>query len=125
LADEQKMRGHLDGYRRAFTHLRTTERFDGGFAWVFAPAPGLEGELRTLAQNEHECCRFFKFEVRAEGDSVIWETRGNDGSAAVLKEFADLPKRLAETAPGKDIDALKRSIGSAGLVFAADAPSPK
>jgi hypothetical protein len=125
LADEQMMRAHLDSYRRAFTHLRATERFKGGFSWVFAPAKGLEEELRTLAENEHRCCRFFKFDVRAEGDSVIWETRGDDRSASVIQEFADLPKRLAEAAPGEDIAALKRSIGSAGLIFTADAPPSK
>ena len=125
LADEQKMRAHLDGYRSAFTHLRATERFDAGFRWIFASAPGLEAQLKILAENEHECCRFFKFDVRTERDSVVWETRGDDRSASVVQEFADLPKRLAEAAPGTDIAELKRSIGEAGLVFEADTSPAK
>jgi hypothetical protein len=125
LDDEPRVRAHLDGYRAAFVHLRGTERFEGGFRWIFATAPGLVERLETLAENEHRCCRFFEFEVRTSGNSVIWETRGDERSLAVVEEFANLPARLAQNAAGEDVAVLKEGIGRAGLVFASDSKPPR
>lgn len=120
LAGNPTVLGLLEGYRAVFVHLRDTERFDGGFRWIFEPSEGLEDELRALAEKEHQCCRFFEFHVRAAGGVVIWETRGDERSRKIVEEFSNLPARLAENATGEDVAALKRSAGAAGLVFKAD-----
>lgn len=119
---EQKppLQAQLDGYRAAFEQLRAIEQFEGGFRWVFSQRAGLERELTKLAQDEHACCRFFDIHVRAVGDSVVWQTRGGERSAAVLKEFAQLPARLDASASGRDLAAFQLRIGTSGLAFAAD-----
>jgi hypothetical protein len=120
LRDKPTVQGQLDGYRAAFAHLLRTERVEGAVRWVFANRPGLDAELRNLAQNEHQCCRFFKFELRATADTIIWETTASKEAAAVLDEFARLPERLGQHARGSEALPIKQAIGSAGLLFAAD-----
>jgi hypothetical protein len=115
----------MNGYRAAFAQLRRTERFAGGFRWVFEPRPGLDGELRRLAENEHQCCGFFKFEVRTAGGEIVWQTTADERATSVLEEFSQLPARLSEIAPGQDLTPIKQSVSAAGLVFAADGPTSK
>jgi hypothetical protein len=120
LRDMPTIRAQMDGYRAAFTRLQRTERFAGGFRWVFEPAPGLDEQLRTLAANEHRCCRFFKFEVRRSADALVWETTAHEHAAKVSEEFAELPAMLGQTTPGRDLLPIKQRVSAAGLVFAAD-----
>jgi hypothetical protein len=120
LRDKPAVQAQLDGYRAVFAELRGTERFAAGFRWVFAPRAGLESELRTLAEKEHRCCRFFKFDVRDTGESLVWEVRADERAAASLEEFAALPTWLAQNPRGQDVVALKQRASDAGLVFAAD-----
>lgn len=127
LRDKPTVQGQLDGYRAAFAHLLRVERFEGGARWVFAKRPGLdlELELRNLAEKEHQCCSFFKFDVRADGDTLVWETTAHESAAKVLEEFARLPGRLNQNARGSDAQTIKQSIGEVGLIFAADATAAK
>jgi hypothetical protein len=125
LRDKPTVQGQLDGYRAAFEHLVRVERFHGGVRWVFARRPGLEEELRRLAEKEHQCCKFFKFDLRRADDAIIWETTANEEGASVLEEFGSLPERLRQTSKGGEMLAIKRSISNAGLVFAADQADPK
>ena len=81
----------------------------------------MEQELRLLAEREHECCRFFQFDLSKVGDELHWETRADERAAAILDEFARLPERLRdEPRPGHDVTSVKRSANAAGLVFVAD-----
>lgn len=120
LSDKPSVRGQLDGYRAAFEHLLRVEQREGAVRWVFSSRPGLVVELRNLAENEHRCCSFFKFDLQAVGDTIVWETTASKDAARVLNEFARLPERLSQHARGRDVQPIKEAIGSAGLIFAAD-----
>jgi len=120
LRDKPSVQGQLDGYRAAFEHLLRSEKFDGGVRWVFSNRPGLAARLRKLAKNEHQCCSFFEFDLRAAGETIIWQTTASIEAAAVLDEFGRLPERLSQHSEGKDQAAIKQAISRAGLSFAAD-----
>ena len=121
LRDKPAVQEQMDRYRAAFADLAGTDRFAGGFRWRFRSRPGLEAELKLLAEREADCCRFFQFDLLQQGDEVLWETRANERAAAVLDEFSRLPERLSqEPRRGHDVAALKRSASAAGLMFAAD-----
>jgi hypothetical protein len=94
LAGKPTVQGQMDGYRVAFAHLLRTERFSGGFRWVFRKEPGLEAHLKQLAENEHQCCRFFSFDVATTSEQIYWETRAHHAAASVLELFSQLPERL-------------------------------
>lgn len=125
LRDKPTVQGQLDGYRAAFKHLIRVERVGNSARWVFANRPGLDMELRNLAANEHQCCSFFKFDLRTAGDTIVWETTSNEDGRAVLDEFARLPERLNQHPKGNETQPIKEAIGGAGLIFAADAPGSK
>jgi hypothetical protein len=125
MQDKPTVQGQLDGYRAAFEHLRHIERFEGGVRWIFANRPGLGAELGRLAEKEHQCCSFFKFDLREAGDSIVWETTASKEAARVLDEFARLPEQLSQHARGSEVAPIKQAIGDAGLSFAADAAGAK
>jgi hypothetical protein len=117
LSNERGVRAQLDGYRSAFAELAGTERFAGGFRWRFRARPGLEAELRQLAERERGCCGFLGFELTRSGDEIVWEATAPAGAESVLDEFFRLPERLGELAPGHDVAALKQHAEAAGLRF--------
>ncbi len=123
LRDKPTVQGQLDGYRAAFKHLVRTERFPGGVRWVFAKRAGLDAELRTLAENEHQCCKFFQFDISQTQGDIVWETTARPEAVAVLDEFGRLPERLR--GQPHETEAIKERIVAAGLVFAADATGSK
>lgn len=123
--DKPTVRGQLDGYRAAFKRLLRVEKFEGGVRWVFANRPGLGAELRSLAEKEHQCCSFFKFDLQDAGETIVWETTAGKEAARVLDEFARLPERLNQHARGSEVAPIKQAIGDAGLIFAADAAGSK
>jgi hypothetical protein len=126
LWDTSNIMAQVDGYRAAFRHLIGTERFPGGFRWTFRARPGLYSELVRLAQREHQCCRFFHFEVKEVTDAIVWETTADDRASPVLDEYSHLPERLrAEPRPGHDLLALKGAAQRAGLRFAGDEEVPR
>jgi hypothetical protein len=104
-------------FRDAFTQLRNTESFEGGFRWYFHADAELEMRLRGLAQREHECCKFFDFQIHLEENVIVWETRAAKDAGAVLEAFKLLPETLARAARP---DALTHALSEAGLTFAAD-----
>ncbi len=120
LRDKPTVQGQLDGYRAVFRHLLRTEKFENGVRWVFKNEPGLDTELRNLAAKEHQCCSFFKFDLRATGDTLVWETTARKEAASVLEEFGRLPERLSQHASGSEEQPIKQAITGAGLIFAAD-----
>lgn len=124
LRDTVSVQAHVDGYRAAFTRLVAAERFSGGFRWTFRAEPGLEARLQGLAAREHDCCKFFHFEITTQGDHIIWETRAEDSAACMIDELFRVPERLREEPRrGHDVAALKRAAGAAGLNFTADSAS--
>lgn len=128
LKDKPAVQEQMDRYRAAFVQLVGTDRFAGGFRWRFRAQPGLDVELKLLAEREADCCRFLQFDLLKVGEELHWETRANESAASVLDEFAKLPDRLRqEPRRGHDVASLKRSASAAGLIFIADAckPSPK
>jgi hypothetical protein len=117
LGNERAVRAHVEGYRAVFAELVDQERFPGGFRWRFRARPGLEAELRKLAEREHGCCSFMGFTVTRSGDEIVWETTAPARADPVLEEFFRLPDRLRETPRGDDVAALKRGAEAAGLTF--------
>jgi len=124
LRDQPTVQAQLDGYAAAFQQLLRVEKLAGKVRWIFANRPGLSDELRALAENEHQCCRFFKFDLRAAGETVVWETTATPDASQVLDEFARLPERLSQHARGRAVEPIKQAIGAAGLSFASDASGP-
>lgn len=120
LRDKPTVQGQLDGYRSAFEHLLRTEKLEGGVRWVFKRRPGLDTELRNLAEKEQQCCSFFKFDLWTTGETIVWETTASKEAASVLDEFGRLPERLGQSTRGSEQQAVKQAISRAGLIFAAD-----
>ena len=121
LRDKPMLQRGIDSYRAAFTHLTTTERFEGGFRWHFQREPGLEAHLAQLVAAEHGCCRFFQFKLTTQGNEIVWETRAPVHAALVLEEYSRIPERLrAEPRRGHDVATLKTTARAAGLRFDAD-----
>jgi hypothetical protein len=92
-----------DGFRRRMEEFRdvflrgylSRERFPGGGRFRFRALSGLEGELRSLAEREQGCCRFFRFEIFARDDELWWETRVDAEAEPILDVFLELPDLLA------------------------------
>jgi hypothetical protein len=60
-----------------------------GVRLTFRAAPGVDDELRALAELERECCGFAAFEVAVAGDRVTLDVRSSgDGVRAVRELFA-------------------------------------
>jgi hypothetical protein len=89
----------LDEFREVFERgYLGGERISGGVRWRFRAAPGLEMHLRDLAEREHSCCRFFKFDIRATGDEIWWDSHVDDAEAQpILDEFFALPRHLGKS----------------------------
>lgn len=118
LNDAATIQTGIDSYREAFTHRVASERFPGGFRWTFQAVPGLRERLKGLSEAEHGCCRFLSFDVKSQGDQIIWETRAEDQAATVLEEYFQLPERLLEEPRrGRDVEHLEREATRAGLKF--------
>jgi hypothetical protein len=96
--DGQGFRQRLDELREVFERgYLGGERITDGVRWRFRAAPGLEMQLRDLAEREHQCCRFFRFDIRATGDEIWWESRvANAAAQPILDEFFELPHYLGK-----------------------------
>jgi hypothetical protein len=93
--DSDSFRRRMEEFRAIFerNHL-ATERFPGGGRFRFRSVPGLEEELRSLAEREHACCRFLRFDVLKKDGELWWETRTEEEAAPVLEAFLSLPELL-------------------------------
>jgi hypothetical protein len=96
--DGQGVRRRLDEFRDVFERsYLDSERIEGGVRWRFRTAPGLESDLRSLADREQECCRFFRFDIRTVGNEMWWDSRVDDVEAQpILEEFFTLPSQLGK-----------------------------
>jgi hypothetical protein len=93
--DTDGFRRRLEQFRETFERgLLATDRFPGGGRFRFRSVPGLEDELRSLAERERACCPFFRFEIATRGDEIWWEARVEGGAEPILEEFLGLPERL-------------------------------
>lgn len=111
--DVQGARQRAREFRAVFDRAYLTgERLGDGVRWRFRRSDGLLDELQRLANQEHECCRFFVFELTAREQEVWWDTRASAAGQAVLEEFFALPKRLASGAPDDLIESMTRVFPS-------------
>ncbi|MFT5359419.1 MAG: hypothetical protein ACI9KE_006662 [Polyangiales bacterium] len=101
--DGQGSRSRALAFKRVFerAYLRS-ERVGQSVRWRFGDAPGLFEELTALAAQEHVCCSFFEFDIRAVGAEVWWETRSSAQAQPVLEEFFALPQTL-QTSEGEEL----------------------
>src|SRR5687767_2472096 len=74
-------------FRELFTKLVRTEPIEGGYRWSFRVENGLEEHIRDLARREHECCRFFDFAIRVDGDTIVWEARTEELARPLLDDL--------------------------------------
>ena len=81
-----------DVFERAFL---SSERIEDGGRFRFRALPGLEAELKALAEREHACCRFFRFDVFEKDGELWWETGVDAEAEPVLEAFLTLPGMLA------------------------------
>ena len=54
---------------------------------TFRAAPGVEEELRALAELERECCAFARFEVSTSGEYVTLEVTSTGAGAIAAREL--------------------------------------
>ncbi len=75
--------------RRAAVDVVTT---NNGLQLLLRAAPGVEGELRKLAELERDCCAFAGWSVHARGEELVLDVTSNteEGVAAVQAMFGNL-----------------------------------
>jgi hypothetical protein len=95
--DRSAFRGRLDEFRAVLRRgFIGAERLPDRARWRFRAAPGLEDDLRKLAERERRCCRFFLFDIRRVDEEIWWDTRVDRAEALpVLDLFFALPSELA------------------------------
>lgn len=77
------------------TALRDVERRDASWMRLrLAVADGAEAQARDLAARESQCCSFFAFDVRRDGDDLVVDVRVPADRSDVL----DGPARQARSA---------------------------
>ncbi len=81
---------------RAGVDLLTTEN---GLRLLFRAAPGVEGELRQLAELERDCCAFAEWSVHTHGEEAVLDVtaESEEGITAVQRMFNKLRSALAAT----------------------------
>jgi hypothetical protein len=82
--------------QRATTDVVTTAN---GLRLLFRVAPGVEEELRQLAELERDCCAFAEWSVHARGEELALDVTADseEGIAAVQAMFDKLRSALATT----------------------------
>jgi hypothetical protein len=78
---------------RALVQIVPTE---AGLALVFATEPGVETELRELAELERNCCAFATWTVSADEERVVLDVAADGDAVAVIQgmfgRLKDLPR---------------------------------
>ena len=84
----------LELARCAATEAVTTSN---GLRLLFHAQPGVEAELRQLAELERDCCAFADWSVHARGTEVALDVTADseEGITAVQAMFAKLRSHLA------------------------------
>ena len=106
LSDRDQL-ARVGEFRAVFAHLVATQQFEGGFRWRFSAEPGLEATLVDLARREHDCCRFFEFDITRDSDCIVWETRASQEAAVIMDAFMRLPENLSRDS---DLGAIRRAF---------------
>jgi len=70
---------------------------DAGLALVFAAEPGVELELRELAELERDCCAFASWTVRADAERVVLDVAGDGEAVPVIQGMFDSLRGSAPT----------------------------
>lgn len=85
-------------WQRAAVDAVTTSN---GLQLLFRATPGVEGELRQLAELERDCCAFADWSVRARGKDLLLDVTAptEQGITAVQAMFGKLRSEV-ETASG-------------------------
>ena len=123
LSNRKVVQAGIDLYRSVFTHLLSSTRTDRGFTWTFRRDSSIEAKLQQLAEGEHACCSFMRFEVTTAADIVVWEVSADAHAQSFVDEYFRLPERLREeTRSGHDVAHVKRAAEGSGLVFTSDQP---
>jgi hypothetical protein len=70
-----------------------------GLRVVFRAAPGVEDEVRQLAELERDCCAFASWSVHPRGEELVLDVTADsqEGVAAVHGMFDKLRSALATT----------------------------
>ncbi len=93
--DSEGFRRRMEEFRDVFERAYlSSERIEDGGRFRFRALPGLLDELRSLAEREHACCRFFRFDVFEKDGELVWETRVDAEAVPVLDAFLALPELL-------------------------------
>lgn len=81
---------------RAGVDVLTTEN---GLRLLFRAAPGVEGELRQLAELKRDCCAFAEWSVHTRAEEVVLDVTADSeaGIAAVQGMFNTPRSALAAT----------------------------
>ncbi|MGP3962741.1 hypothetical protein ACTWPT_42790 [Nonomuraea sp. 3N208] len=114
----------LDEYRRLFgQHLISRERTAEGIRFRLRAEPGVEEQVRDLAEREKACCAFFAFDITTHGEQVIWDcaVSDNDTARAILEGYYLLPETAAHI---QGADELNKHLADKGLHFIADPNDP-
>jgi hypothetical protein len=83
-------------WQRAGVDAVTTSN---GLQLLFRAAPGVEAELRQLADLEHDCCAFADWSVRARGKELVLDVTAptEEGITAVQAMFGKLRSEVETT----------------------------
>jgi hypothetical protein len=79
---------------RALVQIVPTE---AGLALVFAAEPGVEHELRELAELERGCCAFAAWNVQADAERVVLDVAGEGDAVPVVQGMFGPLRGLAST----------------------------
>ena len=67
--------------------LRSRAPIAGGERLVFAPAPGVEGQLRTAIAAEQRCCPFLRLALRRSADGLVLDITGPREALPIITEL--------------------------------------
>ena len=81
-----RRRAELSG---VLSEARTVESVPSGYRWRFASTTGIVARLAAVIEAERLCCRFLRFDLRADPDlsDVTLEVTGPEGTAAFLADW--------------------------------------
>jgi hypothetical protein len=79
-------------FRRLFDNtVLARTRDEHNVVWRLRATERSEGESHRLAALEARCCDGIRFDVRREGDEIVWRIAGPPSARSVLDAFYELP----------------------------------
>jgi hypothetical protein len=97
---ERQDRWHELAWRAVIEAVTTSS----GLRLRFRAQPGVEAELRELAESERDCCAFAEWSVQARGSEVVLDVtaESEEGMPAVQAMFASVLKYWGREGSGSD-----------------------